>query len=48
MFTRAETVYRLTEGGWAALNRAHAWALTNTLLAAGSFVVAVLVARAQD
>jgi hypothetical protein len=22
-FTRTETIYRLTEGGWAALNRAH-------------------------
>jgi hypothetical protein len=45
MFTRSETIFRLTEGGWAALNRAHAWALVNTLLALASVTVAVWAIR---
>jgi hypothetical protein len=45
MFDRVETHYRLTEGGWAALNRAHAWALVGVLLAGASLVTTVIVAR---
>jgi hypothetical protein len=41
---RTDKLYRLTEGGWAALNRAHVWTLVNTLLAAGAIVATVLVA----
>ncbi len=40
MFPTSETYYRLTEGGWAALNRAHAWMLVNTLIAAASLLTA--------
>lgn len=32
-FTRTEPVYRLTEGGWSALNRVHAWALVGVVIA---------------
>lgn len=41
MFTRNETIFRLTEGGWATLNRAHAWARVNTILAVASVAIAV-------
>lgn len=44
-FTRTETTYRLTEGGWAALNRAHAWMLVGILIAVLSLVATVLVAK---
>jgi hypothetical protein len=43
-FTKSETHYRLTEGGWAARNRAHAWALANTVIAVIAVGVAVLLA----
>ena len=32
-FTRRETTLRLTEGGWAALNRAHVWTLVGIMIA---------------
>ncbi len=32
-FTRRETSLRLTEGGWAALNRAHAWTVVGIVIA---------------
>lgn len=43
-FTRTETIYRLTEGGWAALNRAHAWTLAGVLIAVLSLVASIVVA----
>ncbi|MFT3967841.1 MAG: hypothetical protein QM690_18375 [Sphingobium sp.] len=43
-FTRTETIYRLTEGGWAALNRAHAWTLAGVLIAVLSLVATIAVA----
>ena len=33
LYSRTETQYRLTEGGWAALNRAHSWTLVSVVLA---------------
>ena len=41
MFTENQTLFRLTEGGWAALNRAHVWTLANTLLAIASVAIAL-------
>lgn len=43
-FTRTETIYRLTEGGWAALNRAHAWSLAGVLIAVLSLVATIVFA----
>ena len=44
LFTDRNHLYRLTEGGWAALNRAHAWALVNTFIAVAALVAAFLLA----
>jgi hypothetical protein len=38
---------RLTEGGWAAHNRAHTWVLVNTLIAVIALGVAMLLANAE-
>jgi len=43
-FTKRESIYRLTDGGWAALNRAHGWALINILIASASLFIALLLA----
>lgn len=43
-FTRSETTYRLTEGGWAALNRAHAWTLVGIVIAVLSLAATIIVA----
>jgi hypothetical protein len=43
-FTKNEVIFRLTEGGWSALNRAHTWTVAGILLAALSLVVTVAVA----
>lgn len=43
-FTRTETIYRLTEGGWAALNRAHAWTLAGVLIAVLPLIATIVVA----
>ena len=40
-FTRTETVYRLTEGGWNALNRAHAWTAAGVLVGIIALVLSV-------
>lgn len=42
---RNEQLYRLTESGWAALNRSHVWTLVNTLLAAGAIAATFMLAR---
>lgn len=44
MFTRQETLYRLTEGGWAALNRAHAWTAAGVVLALVTLIFSIAVA----
>lgn len=41
-FTRTETTYRLTEGGWAALNRAHAWTLVGIIVAVVGVALAAI------
>jgi hypothetical protein len=41
MFTSRQTHYRLTEAGWAALNRDQAWKLVNTLIASASLLTAL-------
>ena len=41
-FARVETQYRLTDGGWAALNRAHAWAVVGALAGIISIFLAYL------
>lgn len=33
MFSRAQAVFRLTEGGWSALKRAYAWAVADIVIA---------------
>ncbi len=43
-FTRTETIYKLTEGGWSALNRAHAWALVGVIIGILSLVATIAVA----
>ena len=43
-FTRSETLYRLTEGGWNALNRAHAWTAAGVVLALAALIVSLTVA----
>jgi len=45
--TKFENFYRLTEGGWAAHNRAHTWVLFNTLIAVIALGVAMLLANAE-
>lgn len=44
LFTDRNHLYRLTDSGWAALNRAHAWTLVNTLFAAAALVAGFLLA----
>jgi hypothetical protein len=44
MYNRVETHYRLTDGGWAALNRAHAWTLVGVLIGVASLAATVLLA----
>ena len=43
-FTRTETTYRLTEGGWAALNRAHAWTLVGVVITIVSLATTIFIA----
>jgi hypothetical protein len=44
MFTRTETIYRLTEGGWNALNRMHAWTAAGVLVAIIAAIISIVVA----
>lgn len=44
MFTRTEAVFRLTEGGWSALNRAHAWTVAGIVIAVLSLIATIAVA----
>ena len=44
MFTRTQAVYRLTDSGWNAINRAHAWTLAGVVLAVASLIATLLVA----
>lgn len=44
LFTRAEAVFRLTEGGWSALNRAHAWTVAGIVIALLSLISMIVVA----
>jgi hypothetical protein len=44
LFTDTETVFRLTDGGWNALNRAHAWMLVGVVIAAMSLLATIMVA----
>ena len=41
LFTTKQSTYRLTEGGWAALNRAHAWTLVGVSIAALSLIAGI-------
>lgn len=43
-FTRTETIYRLTEGGWNALNRAHAWTAAGVIVALVTLAFSIAVA----
>jgi hypothetical protein len=43
-FTRTETLYRLTEGGWNALNRVHGWTAAGVVLALVTLVLSLTVA----
>ncbi|GGB42229.1 hypothetical protein GCM10011380_34650 [Sphingomonas metalli] len=44
LFTRTQTVFRLTEGGWSALNRAHAWTVAGIVIAILSLIATIAVA----
>lgn len=44
MFTRTETIFRLTEGGWSALNRAHAWTVAGIVIGIFSLIATIVVA----
>lgn len=43
-FTGTQTVYRLTEGGWAALNRVHAWTVAGIVIAVFSLMATIALA----
>jgi ASC-1-like (ASCH) protein len=43
-FARTQTIYRLTEGGWAAHNRAHVWTLINVAIALLALIATLLAA----
>ena len=43
-FTHTESTYRMTDSGWAALNRAHAWAVCGVIVAILSIILPVLIA----
>jgi hypothetical protein len=42
-FTHAAPVYRLTDSGWAAINRSHWWAMAEVLVAVLGIILAVLL-----
>lgn len=44
LFTKTETIYRLTDGGWNALNRVHLWTTIGVVIAVVSLVATVIVA----
>ena len=44
MFDRHETLYRLTEGGWNALNRMHAWTAAGVLVGIVALIFSIAVA----
>jgi hypothetical protein len=44
LFTRTQTVFRLTEGGWSALNRAHAWTVAGIVIAILSLLATIALA----
>lgn len=44
MFTRTQAVFRLTEGGWSALNRVHAWTVAGIVIAVLSLTATIAVA----
>lgn len=44
-FSRTETLYRLTEGGWNALNRMHAWTAAGVLVAVAALILSAAIAR---
>lgn len=41
-FSGAEPIYRLTEGGWNAINRTHAWVVAACVIAFASFIAGVV------
>lgn len=43
MFTKTETLYRLTEGGWSARNRANAWTLAGFVISVASLISSIAV-----
>lgn len=45
LFSRTETHFRLTEAGWAAINRAHAWTMVGILIAVASLLATILLAN---
>ena len=44
LFTRTENHFRLTEGGWAVINRAHLWTMVGVLLGGLSLIATFVVA----
>ena len=44
MFTRTQAVFRLTEGGWSALNRAHVWTVAGIVIGILSLIATIAVA----
>lgn len=46
LFTRTENHFKLTEGGWAVINRAHLWTMLGVLLGGLSLIATFVVAAA--
>lgn len=44
LFARTENHFKLTEGGWAVINRAHLWTMIGVLLAGLSLIATFVVA----
>lgn len=44
LFTRTQTVFRLTEGGWSALNRAHAFTVAGIMITILSLIATIAIA----
>lgn len=42
-FSRSQTIYRLTDSGWNAINRAHAWTITGVVIAIVTLIATFIV-----
>ena len=47
IFNKVSVVYRLTDSGWAVINRARLWTMMGLVISLLSLILAVLVASAS-